>query len=338
MTTSRYIRQIVLSSVISAAMLCQSAFCSPKPQPQSRLSAPEKPVSTSGKQSKKLIVIDPGHDESGSDGSGEAKAARFLAQSIKGFLDSDPRFEVFLTRSQDKYNPLVENFSLKNSRRIRGYCDLFRQVHFPQLGKRSHPLNDYSLLLFSRAGIANEEWAKDSPHPLHVASDAFVALHYNETGNAKWVKGHRVESVSGFCVYHPKPQPKGVDLHPDHGLLRVQESSRLALLVRDSLLRAGRDKSTLKHESQGVYPGKYMVLQPACSPSILLEAGYIYNPRDRFQAFSHPEVTAYGVYSGLCRYFSFAPQKLSQTKSYASTPRPIQRRSSSLKPAYSKSH
>jgi len=335
--TYRYIREILLSTIISASILCPELSPAKKPTSISKPLVVSTQTSADQKSlQKKLIILDPGHDGTGGQGSGEAKAASLLAMAIKKGLESDPRFDVFLTHSPESYNPLVGNFARQNSKRVREYFDFFRSVHFPWLGPRSRPLNDYAILLFSRAGVANDEWAKDTKHPLHIDSDAFISLHYNETGNARWRQGHRIESASGFCVYHPKPQPKEVDLHPSHGPKRVDESSKLAILIRDELIKVGRSKSTVKHESLGVYQGKYMVLQPACAPSILLEAGYIYNPKDRFQAFSHPQTTAYGVYAGVCRYFGFTPKKYSPEPRLVSSQKPGSSKPHSPKPSYAR--
>ncbi len=78
---------------------------------------------------KKVIVIDPGHGgkDPGAIANGlkEKNVALKLAKLLKGYLESDGRFKVYLTRSRDRYISLYNRtvFALKKK------ADLFISIH-----------------------------------------------------------------------------------------------------------------------------------------------------------------------------------------------------------------
>jgi len=182
--------------------------------------------------------------------------------------------------------------------------------------------NGYFDLLIARAAIANQEWAKDSRLPLFVEADAFLSLHYNESGERRWrgssgkpkrsvrSSGGWYDPEHGFCLYIPKENPKVPTFHPAHAGRRIDESRSLARCIMSELKKENFRTSTVAHESSGIAQAEFCVLRPACAPSILLESGFIYNPVDRYDAFNPPSIKhkAQAIYRGLCTYFGIRPK------------------------------
>lgn len=256
----------------------------------------------------RLIIIDPGHEEPYR--TDEAKAARMLGQSLKSKLEKDSSYRVFLTRdpsfvTKDNprgYNPQLITFAQAHRQQIQDHVEKYSS-------HKTGVQHQYWEMLLARAAIANQEWAKSSPLPLSIDADAFISLHYNESGRKLKGKGkNKYEPAHGFCVYVPSNELTNRVLHTgeDHQIQRIQESLTFGVAIRDALVRQGYRTSSLAHESAGIAYQNFFVLRAADCPSVLIESGFTFNPADHKAALNQSEVDkrAQTLSNAIHQYFS----------------------------------
>ncbi|RJS59795.1 N-acetylmuramoyl-L-alanine amidase [Bacillus sp. PK3_68] len=105
-------------------------------------------------------------------------------------------------------------------------------------------------------------------------ADAFISLHYDSTHH---------NGANGFTTYY---------YHNGH--------KQLAKKVNRNL------EQSLPMKNRGVRHGDYYVLRENSQPAILLELGYLSNPREASAVVTSPyqELITNGVYNGLSSYFN----------------------------------
>ncbi|MBM7648998.1 N-acetylmuramoyl-L-alanine amidase [Bacillus ectoiniformans] len=104
-------------------------------------------------------------------------------------------------------------------------------------------------------------------------ADAFISIHYDS---------HTESSAKGFTTYYYNGKHR-----------------KLASNVHNELDRS------LPISDRGIRTGDYHVLRENSQPSILLELGYLSNPREEATVISTPyqELVSNGIYNGLNSYF-----------------------------------
>ncbi len=145
-------------------------------------------------------------------------------------------------------------------------------------------------------------------------ADLFISLHVN---------AHRIRSARGIEVYY-------LNLAKDEEAVRVaarensvstkkisdlqviltdlmlnskiEESSDLAEMVQNKVINYGKQFYNL--ENRGVHSAPFYVLMGAKMPSILVEIGYITNPRDRknLQSYAYLKRLAWGISKAVSAY------------------------------------
>lgn len=153
---------------------------------------------------------------------------------------------------------------------------------------------------------------KDQEMPLHARTalanryqaDVFLSIHMNSTSTPMVSEAEGVETyilnntsdaasrrlayfenqgVSTTLIDAPAEQPDVALILKDLQLgANLSESKRLACAVQGNLVEATTKKSReLHHRDRGVKQALFYVLLGADMPSILVEAGFLTNPKDR---------------------------------------------------------
>ena len=82
----------------------------------------------------------------------------------------------------------------------------------------------------------------------------------------------------------------------------VFESQTPAYRLAEDILRALNENTGLRNRGIVLRPGLY-VLRRTRMPAVLLELGFITNPRDAFLMSNRPDLFAEGIYEGLRAYY-----------------------------------
>ena len=193
-----------------------------------------------------LIVIDPGHG--GKDNGAKSRRGLLekdvnlkISKRLKKILESRYGFQVILTRTDDTFISLEERGKIANDRD----ADLFVSVHVNAAKRHSaHGIETYYL------GTANNEQAKET---------------------AARENGELLQSAIGS-----QTQQILADLI---GTVKINASSQLAGFVQKSLHSSIKSKYP-NVKDLGVKEGPFFVLHDTNMPSILVEVGFISNPRE----------------------------------------------------------
>lgn len=198
-----------------------------------------------------LVVIDPGHggQDTGARGPGgtlEKAVVLQISRELASILGSDPRFEVRLTRDADRLVPLKERTRLANHWRDElgdHHGALFLSIHLNAHAERSvRGLETYFL---------SEALTEDARR---VAAFENSSQRFEEQAHA--------DDALGFILN---------DLRQNHYL---RESSLGAALFQRQLVR------TYRGPDRGVKQARFVVLDGAFMPAILVELGFLSNPED----------------------------------------------------------
>ncbi|MGH9379040.1 MAG: N-acetylmuramoyl-L-alanine amidase [Thermoanaerobaculia bacterium] len=198
------------------------------------------------------IVVDPGHGGGnpgarGSRGSLEKDLTLLLSRELKGALESRMPVNVELTRESDQDVELDARSALANANK----ADLFISVH----------LNS------TRGGTA------------HGAETYFLSLNASDEAAAQ---AAATENAAGDG--NPGPSGPGAEGDPLYDLQLIlwdmaqsrhlEQSQQLAKLIQAELNRS------LGLADRGVKQAPFRVLKGAAMPAVLVELGFINNPRD----------------------------------------------------------
>ena len=221
-----------------------------------------------------VVVIDPGHG--GKDSGALGGSRRYMEKSIVLQIGLKVRrylqrlgFKVHMTRSGD---------------------------YFVKLGRRTH--------------FANIKHA-----------DAFVSIHANAVSGRKKYITHGVETY--FLQVSRTARSKRVAARENSVVRQARDrlsknvllnlvttpklimSNKLAIDVQRSVLRNLRSRYRGVKDN-GVSPAPFWVLVGAQMPSILIETGYITNPKERSRLFnpSYQDKMAKGIAEGISNYFA----------------------------------
>jgi len=222
------------------------------PRPVNRTIAKIDPKTSTGDIARQLslgvhrIVVDPGHG--GKDygapgylkGVHEKQIALQIAQRLAVKLRNELHCEVLLTRSNDHYLTLEERTAFANTKN----ADLFISIHTnASRNQRAFGISTYFLNLADddeSKRVAAMENATSTNNISDLEKILFSLMHYS----------------------------------------KINESSRLAATVQDTLTIHLDRKGYSQIKSKGVKQAPFYVLLGAQMPSILVETSFISNPRE----------------------------------------------------------
>jgi len=192
------------------------------------------------------IVIDPGHGGRDYGAPGYLKGVHEkhvtlqIARKLAGIVRKELKCEVFLTRNKDRYLTLEERTAIANTKN----ADLFISIHTnSHKDRRAYGIETYFL------NLATDDEA------------IRVAAMENATST---------KNISDL-------QTILQDLMQN---AKINESSRLAGNVQVSVVRHLKNKRYSRIKDKGVKQAPFYVLLGAQMPAILVETGFISNPRE----------------------------------------------------------
>jgi N-acetylmuramoyl-L-alanine amidase len=216
------------------------------------------------------VVIDPGHG--GKDygapgylrGVHEKKVTLQIARRLAKKIKTELGLQVILTRNSDRFLTLEERTAFANTKS----ADLFISIHTnASRDRRAYGLETYFL------NLATDEEA------------IRVAAMENATST---------KNISDL-------QKILFDLMQN---AKINESSRLASFVQTAMVGHLRTKRYTRVKSKGVKQAPFYVLLGAQMPSILIETGFISNPREckRLVSTKFQDRLAEGIIQGIRNY------------------------------------
>ncbi|MEN8752689.1 MAG: N-acetylmuramoyl-L-alanine amidase [Desulfobacterales bacterium] len=252
------------------------ASATQSPRPVNRTIAKIDPKASTGDIARQLslgvrrIVIDPGHG--GKDygapgylkGVHEKQIALQIAKRLAVKLRNELHCEVLLTRSNDRYLTLEERTAFANTKN----ADLFISIHTnASRNQRAFGISTYFLNLADddeSKRVAAMENATSTNNISDLEKILFSLMHYS----------------------------------------KINESSRLAATVQDTLTTHLKRKRYSQIKSKGVKQAPFYVLLGAQMPSILVETSFISNPREckRLVNPKYQDRLCEGIVLGLKKY------------------------------------
>jgi N-acetylmuramoyl-L-alanine amidase len=246
------------------------------PRPVNRTIAKMDPKASTGDIARQLslgvrrIVIDPGHG--GKDygapgylkGVHEKQIVLQIAKRLAVKLKNELHCEVLLTRSNDRYLTLEERTAFANTKD----ADLFISIHTnASRNQRAFGISTYFLNLADddeSKRVAAMENATSTNNISDLEKILFSLMHYS----------------------------------------KINESSRLAATVQDTLTTHLKRKRYSQIKSKGVKQAPFYVLLGAQMPSILVETSFISNPREckRLVNPKYQDRLCEGIVLGLKKY------------------------------------
>ncbi len=226
---------------------------------------------------RKVVVIDPGHggDDPGAIGpSGlkEKDVTLDIAKRLKKILEERYNLVVFLTRETDRYISLKERTAFAN----RKGADVFISIHINASRKRNTRGIETYLL----------NWTNDEEALRVAARENAISIE----------KMKKSQTELGMILASLERESKR------------DESLRLAHYIHQSLMREVT-RSYRGIKDLGVKQALFYVLVGAEMPSVLVEVGFISNPKDerllRKRAFR--QKTATSIARGIFRYIMSLP-------------------------------
>lgn len=222
------------------------------------------------KQSKKIIVLDPGHggEDSGAIGRMfyEKNIVLSIAKKLKKIINENNNLCAFLTREDDYFIPLQKRNEIAKYYN----ADLFISIHTN--GAYSKLANGSSVYVFSPTGASNET----------------ARILANKENAADLIGG--IENVNNDMLTKVLVDLTQMDT--------LNKSNSFANIVLDEIAKINR---TVK---LGVYYANFVVLRKIDIPSILVETAFITNRQeeqllaeDNFQ-----EQMANSIYEGIIKY------------------------------------
>ncbi|CAB1072349.1 N-acetylmuramoyl-L-alanine amidase (EC [Olavius algarvensis Delta 1 endosymbiont] len=227
---------------------------------RNKKSRPQPPVRTTKKSDKlptsalakqlalgvSRIIIDPGHG--GRDygapgylkGVHEKKVVLQIARRLAKMIRKELKYEVYLTRDSDKFLTLEERTAIANTKS----ADLFISIHTnSHKDRRAYGIETYFL------NLATDD-------------DAIRVAAMENATSTKNISD--LQTILSDLMQNAK----------------INESSRLAGFVQTSVVRHLKTKRYSRIRDKGVKQAPFYVLLGAQMPAILVETGFISNPRE----------------------------------------------------------
>ncbi|NPA32229.1 MAG: N-acetylmuramoyl-L-alanine amidase [Aquificae bacterium] len=230
---------------------------------------------------KKVIVIDPGHGGRDPGAIGyrglkekwvNLRIARYLAQ----YLRRDGRFKVIMTRWGDYYVPLEKRAHIA----IKNKAHLFISIHADAAPRKNPRARGTQIFALSHRSALKKkrEFARNRYYAQLLLNDG--GAHYKDT--------RLIISDLAFRV-------------------TLEESERFARILARELKRNLRREVHFK----GIRRAGFVVLKTPGTPSVLIEAGFITNPREarRLRDPRFQKKLAYSIYKAILRYFNLRERR-----------------------------
>ncbi|MDP3705676.1 MAG: N-acetylmuramoyl-L-alanine amidase [Legionellaceae bacterium] len=242
------------------------------------MSSPQKPVHThepTRSLRDVIVVLDPGHGgkDPGALGirhSTEKHVVLAIAQQLKRLIDRQPGMHAVLTRNGDYYVGLRERMTI--ARKYNG--DIFVAIHADAFG--NHDSHGASVFALSQTGATSEaaRWLAEKEN-------------YSELGGV---------NLSNLDDRNGEIRTVLIDLS--------QTATISASLQMGNRVLSGLDRITTLHSSK-VEQARFMVLKSPDIPSVLIETGFISNPREEMNLTSpaYQARLTQAIFSGIKNYF-----------------------------------
>ena len=197
-----------------------------------------------------VVLIDPGHGgrDSGTRGGGyfEKHVVLRVAKEVAGQLEQEPSIKAVLTRDSDVFIPLDERADMGNEMN----ADLFVSIHCnASVDDRAYGAETFVL------GIHRN---KDN---LEVAKKENKVILMEDDYKAKY-NGFDPESPESYMTF----------------TMMQEEYLDESILLADKVQK--RFKNQLNRYNRGVKQAGFLVLRETTMPSILIELGFLSNPRE----------------------------------------------------------
>ncbi len=244
------------------------------------------------------VLIVPGHEP---DFGGAEYANLFerdmvvdLANQLQKFIGSNDRYEVFVTRDKDNWNPKFQNYFDTNWEEIKAWIKGHREEtnRLSRLGTY-HPVTPSVVHNVAPANIAYRlygisKWSNEND------IDIMIHVHFNDH------PGHSMNKqglYNGFAIYVPEDQ------YFNSSSTQTLASSIFNRLQKyNAISNFSGEKSGIVETQDLIAVGAYNSLN---APSLLIEYGYIYEPQ-----FNNPVLydvaikdLAFQTYLGLQDFF-----------------------------------
>ncbi len=226
---------------------------------------------------RKIVVIDPGHGGHdpgaiGPTGLKEKDVTLRIARQLKRILEERYNLRVYLTRKDDRYLELKERTKIANKK----MADLFVSIHANASPKRSTSGVETYLL----------NWTNDREAMRVAARENQISLE----------KMKAQQSELGMILASLKRESKR------------DESLKLAHYIQRSIV-TGLSRHYRGIRNLGVKQALFYVLVDADMPSVLVEVGFISNPREErlLRSSRFQKKTAESIAAGIFRYLLSLP-------------------------------
>lgn len=244
----------------------------PVPERKPEAAAPQKSAHVSGK--KPVIVIDAGHGgvdpgALGANGISEKHITLSMAKTLKEELERSGRYKVVLTRDKDIYHKLYKRVAIARQHN----ADLFISLHADSIGKA----NVQGASIYTLSDKASDE------------QTALLADREN-----------RADLIAGLDLNTDDEQVATILVN-----LTLRDTMNQSRFFANKLVSHLGDKRIKMLENPHRYAG-FAVLKAPDIPSVLIEMGFMSNPREAEQL-AKPEYRrnlAVALVSGIDAYFS----------------------------------
>lgn len=222
----------------------------PRPQQQRSQPDPLSQAKRDARKAKPVVVIDPGHGgvDPGAIGKGgtmEKQVVLDFSRTLKAKLDAIGKFKVFMTRDEDIFIPLGERVDIAHHHD----ADLFISIHADALADR------YANLVRGATIYTLSEEASDEQARLLAAkensADLIAGMQFNETQ----------DEVSMILLDLIRRETKNYSIAFGRTMLTKLEGH---MVLNKKPMRSA----------------DFRVLRAPDIPSVLLELGYLTNPKD----------------------------------------------------------
>jgi N-acetylmuramoyl-L-alanine amidase len=223
-------------------------------------------------QSKKIIVIDPGHGgkDAGAVGHKKYREKVVVLQLSKKLRDILVKrgYTVYMTRNSDNFVELRDRTRFANKKK----ADLFLSIH--------------------ANSVPRKNWKKARG----------IETYFLSTNNSARAK--RVAAVENVDIGKMDAQGMNDALHLMNRE-KIFASNKLAIDMQQNMLASLREK--YGHvKGNGVRSGPFWVLVGAQMPAVLIEIGFISHPTEAVNMVNHhyQQLQATGIANGVDRYFA----------------------------------
>jgi len=231
----------------------------------------------------RIIVLDAGHGghdagATGPTGLAEKDLVLDVTRRVAKLVEADLGVRVLLTRSDDTFITLRDRTSIANRER----ADLFVSIH----GNAHRQIDSAGVETYFLSSEATDSGARQAA----AVENSVVQLESPGGGRG------RADIVKAILWDLAQSEFQA-------------ESSRLAEIVQDSMTRS------LRIPNRGVKQAGFYVLGGAAMPAILVEIGFVTNPREerRLRESKYRDEIARAILAGLAEYKRYWDQRMRTT-------------------------